>query len=97
MRSFLLNSGFFNDLDILKRDCSEEKVFVRRFYEVFNAFRIVKYLNYVHEYFFSKMPVFDAVILLLDALGLDVGAIITEQTLLQFVRDYERKNPVYLS
>ena len=97
MRSFLLNSGFFNDLDILKRDCSEEKVFVRRFYEVFNAFRIVKYLNYVHEYFFSKMPVFDAVILLLDALGLDVGAIITEQALLQFVRDYERKNPVYLS
>ncbi len=60
MRSFLLNSGFFTDLDGLKGDCSTQKVFSKRFFEVFNAFKVVKYLNYVHDHFFSKMPVFDA-------------------------------------
>lgn len=97
MRSYLLNSGFFNDLDSMKKDCSGEKVFNRRFYEVFNAFRVVKYLNYVHEHFFSKTAVFDAVVLLLDQMGIDTGLMMTERELLEFVRTYERNNPVYLS
>lgn len=97
IRSYLLNSGFFDDLDLLKRDCSGVKVFSKRFFEVFNAFRIVKYLNYVHEHFFSKMAVFDAVVMLFDQMGLDAGLMMTERELLQFVRDYERSNPVSVS
>jgi hypothetical protein len=45
---------FLNEIDYLKllKDCNENcatlNSFVKRFFHNFNAFRIVKYLNYVH-------------------------------------------------
>ncbi|MCU4157197.1 glycosyltransferase family 2 protein [Carboxylicivirga sp. A043] len=60
MRSYLVNSDFFIALKPIKDNCSSLEVFKRRFFEVFNAFRVVKYLNYVHAHFLEKTPVFDA-------------------------------------
>lgn len=97
MRSYLLNSGFFNDLDVLKGDCSSLKVFNKRFFEVFNAFRVVKYLNYVHEHFFVKMGVFDAALLLLERFQQPTNVLFTEKEALLFCRQYERENPLYIT
>ncbi|WP_430813240.1 glycosyltransferase [Carboxylicivirga sp. RSCT41] len=60
LRSYLVNSDFFTALKPIKENCSSPEVFKRRFFEVFNAFRVVKYLNYVHAHFLEKTPVFDA-------------------------------------
>lgn len=38
-------------------NCASEKQFLKRFYDHFNAFRVLKYLNYVHEGFFQKTDV----------------------------------------
>ncbi|MCG8582708.1 MAG: glycosyltransferase family 2 protein [Bacteroidales bacterium] len=62
MRSYLVNSDFFTALKPIKDNCSSPEVFKRRFFEVFNAFRVVKYLNYIHAQFLEKTPVFDAAI-----------------------------------
>ncbi len=60
MRSYLSNSDFFKALKPVNENCATLEVFRKRFYEVFNAFRVVKYLNYTHTHFLEKMPVFDA-------------------------------------
>jgi glycosyltransferase involved in cell wall biosynthesis len=60
IRSYLVNSDFFAALKPVNNNCSSLDVFKRRFFEVFNAFRVVKYLNYVHAQFLEKTPVFDA-------------------------------------
>ncbi|WP_289053061.1 glycosyltransferase [Carboxylicivirga marina] len=62
IRSYLVNSDFFPALQAVKDNCSSLEVFQKRFYEVFNAFRVVKYLNYTHTHFLEKMNVFDAAI-----------------------------------
>lgn len=68
MRSYLINSDFFDALSQVNANCSNESAFEKRFWEVFNAFRVVKYLNYMHEHFLEKMAVFDAALDLLEVL-----------------------------
>ncbi len=96
MRSYLLNSGFFIDLEVVKQDVGGEAGFERRFFEVFNAFRVVKYLNYVHEHFFEKMPVYDAAIALLEQMGHSTDAFFMEKDLLLYFRKMERDYPLYI-
>lgn len=95
MRSFLLNSGLLSEIDALKGDCSTEKVFNKRFFEVFNAFKIVKYLNYVHEHFFAKTAVFDNSLILLENMGFHTDNFFTEKQLLLFYRELEKKQPFF--
>lgn len=93
LRSFLLNSGFFDDLDKLKTACSRQSVFEKRFFELFNAFKVVKYLNYIEEHFYDRMPVFDAAQQLLEVLGVNTDDFFTESELLEYYREMEKKNP----
>jgi len=93
LRSFLLNSGFFDDLDKLKAACSRQSVFEKRFFELFNAFKVVKYLNYVEEHFYDRMPVFDAAQQLLEVLGVETDGFFTESELLEYYRTMEKENP----
>jgi len=97
LRSFLLNNKFFDDLDVLKRDCARQEGFDKRFFEVFNAFRIVKYLNYVHEHFFEKAPVFDMSLALLELKGLETDDFLLESDLLEYYRKLEVENPFFIS
>lgn len=94
LRSFLLNSGFFDELDLLKSACSRQSVFDKRFFEIFNAFKVVKYLNYVEEHFYDKVPVFDAAQHLLEILGVDTDDFFTEEDLLHHYREMEKKRPL---
>lgn len=96
MRSYLLNSSFFNDLEVVKQDVGDEAGFERRFFEVFNAFRVVKYLNYVHEHFFEKPLVYDAAITLLEQMGHSTDTFFLEKDLLLFYRKLERDSPFYI-
>jgi len=48
--------------------------FRKRFFGWFNMFRIVKYLNYVHQDYFKKMPVEVSSCELLDAIGINAGS-----------------------
>ena len=57
---------------------------------MFNAFRVVKYLNYIHKYFFEKSPVFDAAAELALRMGLPAEDLLTEEELLDCYRQYER-------
>ena len=73
MRSYLVNSKFWDDILPVLSNCATLHVFKKRFFEVFNAFRIVKYLNYTHEHFLVKCDVFDASLDLLDYIKPDAS------------------------
>ncbi len=91
VRSFLLNSDFFNEITALSANCSTQVVFERRFYELFNAFKVVKYVNYIHEHFISKVPVFDAAIELLEMQDIDVEDVFEERELLELYRKIQKE------
>ncbi|MBN2804173.1 MAG: glycosyltransferase family 2 protein, partial [Deltaproteobacteria bacterium] len=88
--SYLIDSAFFDDLVEVINNCSSENVFLKRFYEVFNAFRIVKYLNYVHERYLEKTPVFEASMELLQLEGMDCSNICCLRELLEHFREIGR-------
>jgi hypothetical protein len=51
---FLLQHDFFKNIEEINKNSSNIKTFRKRFFDWFNAFKIIKYLNYVHEKFYQK-------------------------------------------
>ncbi|VAW24509.1 hypothetical protein MNBD_BACTEROID01-2178 [hydrothermal vent metagenome] len=51
---FLIHDGFYSQLSGLNKNCSTLLIFQKRFFELFNAFKILKFLNYSHEKFYRK-------------------------------------------
>lgn len=66
VRSFLVNNGFEEILVSLMGNCASAVTFKKRFFEVFNAFVVIKYLNFTHEHFLEKPDVCEASTLLLE-------------------------------
>jgi glycosyltransferase involved in cell wall biosynthesis len=54
IRSFLNDSQFWIELEDLNRNCATLSTFRIRFYHKFNAFKILKYLNFSHSRFYEK-------------------------------------------
>ncbi|HPF51573.1 MAG TPA: glycosyltransferase family 2 protein [Draconibacterium sp.] len=54
VRSFLLMDNFWNELDDLNQNCATVRAFENRFFQKFNAFKILKYLNFTTEHFYPK-------------------------------------------
>ncbi len=90
VRSFLLNSSFWEEISNLSENCSSVDVFKKRFYHIFNAFKLVKYLNYIHEHFIGKIPVFDAAIELLEYMQYDTDDLFEERELLLKFREIQK-------
>ena len=54
IQQFLIVDKFWNELFDLNNNCSTIKTFQNRFFQKFNAFKILKYLNFAHEHFYEK-------------------------------------------
>jgi hypothetical protein len=57
LRSFIDENDWTKKTEEIKSNTSGLISFRKRFFEWFNMFRIVKYLNYVHTGYFEKIPV----------------------------------------
>jgi hypothetical protein len=53
--AFLAEDNFFKAIDELNQNCSNVTSFKQRFFQKFNAFKILKYLNFVHEKYYLKV------------------------------------------
>lgn len=58
--SFLVKTDFWSDLDEINNNCSNIITFRKKFYNKFNAFKVLKYMNYTHDSFLNLIPVTDA-------------------------------------
>lgn len=51
---FLLKDNFWKELEELNKNCSTIKSFMLRYFHRFNAFRILKFMNFSHDQFYEK-------------------------------------------
>jgi glycosyltransferase involved in cell wall biosynthesis len=91
LRSFLLNHDFIKDLMNIQQNSSNKNTFLKRFYDIFNAFKVVKYINYAHTHFYAQSSLFDAALLMLSKTGADVSDIFEEKELLIKYREMEKE------
>ncbi len=54
VKQFLIEDKFWKEIDDLNKNCSTLQSFQNRFFQKFNAFKILKYLNFVHDTFYKK-------------------------------------------
>ena len=54
IQQFVKVDNFWLELNDLNQNCSTLTSFQTRFFQKFNAFKILKYLNFVHERFYEK-------------------------------------------
>ncbi len=54
VKEFIKHDNFWNELEEINRNCSSPDTFHIRFFQKFNAFKILKFLNFAHESFYSK-------------------------------------------
>jgi hypothetical protein len=66
---FILEDNFWPEVNELNRNCSALNSFQLRFYQKFNAFKIMKFLNFAHEKFYSKADLFDQITTLNQQMG----------------------------
>jgi hypothetical protein len=59
--AFILHDNFEHDLLDLNQNCSSLQTFKSRFFHKFNAFKILKYLNFAHEAFYEKCELEDQI------------------------------------
>lgn len=52
--SFIAFDNFYTELADLNKNCSNLKIFQTRFFYQFNAFKVLKYLNFANEQYFKK-------------------------------------------
>lgn len=54
VKTFLNEDDFWLEIQDLNANCSVLSAFQKRFYQKFNSFKILKYLNFSHEKFYQK-------------------------------------------
>lgn len=71
-------------------NCASCQQFIKRFFDHFNAFRVLKYLNYIHENQYSKMDVADESYQLFQVMGYPWADNLMEN--LEFLRNVPEEN-----
>jgi len=55
VQQFLNEDKFWYELADLNKNCASLRSFQNRFFQKFNAFKILKFLNFAHEHFYQKV------------------------------------------
>ena len=62
VRQFIKADKFWKEIEDLNQNCSNLKSFQTRFFHKFNAFKILKFLNFGHEHFYMKANIEEQII-----------------------------------
>lgn len=71
LRNFLWDHGMGAVIREVNDNCASLYQFRKRFFDHFNAFRVLKYLNYVHPVYFEKQDIEEAACCLLNEIGVE--------------------------
>lgn len=55
-----LSHEFISRILEIRGNAARESTFINRFYRWFNMFRSLKYINFAHQHYYSRVPVLDA-------------------------------------
>ncbi len=92
MKSFLKKNKFEEDLKKILANSPNLKIFKKRFFDWFNAFRVIKFLNFVHEEYYTKKNVRSEAEKLLKYRHPEIKIPETEKELLLLYRKIQHKS-----
>lgn len=87
---FLSEQDIFRAIEEINNNCSSLHAFRKRFFGWFNAFRILKYLNFVSDEFYQKAPLLSEVEKLAVHLKLTLPEVKNHRTYLELFRKIDR-------
>ncbi len=90
LQEFLTNTGFYDALKEINQNTASTEAFTKRFFGWFDALRILKYLNFVHEKFYDRVHLTQVCDMLLQALNKELNCK-NEMDLLLLFRDFQRQ------
>jgi hypothetical protein len=90
IREFLISGNVEEKLDEVNRNTANHSSFVKRIYNWFNGFMIVKYLNTTHRKYYTEIPVEQAAETLLEKSGVKADHSKGVLGLLQIYREIQR-------
>jgi glycosyltransferase involved in cell wall biosynthesis len=91
LQTFCRNSQIVDKMLILKDNCSNAKVFEKRFFHLFNAFWILKYLNSVRETTNDRALLLTETVQLLNYFGVKTENNNSPENLLSIFRNLDKK------
>lgn len=90
IQSFLEANDFQKKLEELRKHSASEKTFVKRFFNWFDGFMVLKFVHYARDHFYPNQPVADAAIALLKQSSKEIADSISLEQLLVVYREWER-------
>ncbi|MBN1788978.1 MAG: hypothetical protein JW830_00690 [Bacteroidales bacterium] len=91
LKSYLHDLHAPEAIDEINANSGSVSAFIKRFYRWFDAFRIVKYLNYASQHYYHQVPVREAAIAFLEITGIKgISEKISALELLEILRGIER-------
>ena len=91
LSSFCENSKIVAEIIELKNNCSNSKVFAKRFFHLFNAFWILQYLNSAHHTTLNRASLLTESVLFLQEIGIPVDCDTKPEYLLKIFREIDKK------
>ncbi|NOQ28446.1 MAG: glycosyltransferase [Bacteroidales bacterium] len=91
IREFLKKNDFFNAIQEINNNSSKIETFTKRLFDWFNAFRILKYLNFAHESYYQKQALLTEAEKFVELLNLKNDNIKTYKNYLELFRKLERQ------
>ncbi|MCF6185039.1 MAG: glycosyltransferase family 2 protein [Bacteroidales bacterium] len=88
---FLDINNFKTDLIKIKNNSPNITIFKKRFFDWFNAFRVIKFLNFAHEKYFSRQKVKNESVKLLKIYHNEINMPDNEKDLLLLYRKIQKK------
>ena len=88
--SFCENSQMTDQLLELKGNCSNKNVFLKRFFHQFNAFWILKYLNFAHESSIARCELKSESLKLLHNIGIETDQDSSLESILGIYRNLDK-------
>lgn len=92
LRRFLVHSDFTQKIQEINANVASLPLFRKRFFDYFNAFRVLKYLNFAHAGFWEKQPLEEVVSDLFEAAGERCPSSLYETLLI--LRNWDKKESV---
>lgn len=91
LHSFWLRSGGAGELLEMRNNCSNAKIFEKRFFHLFNAFWILKFLNFIQETSGKRASLKTEALLLLHHMGIHTESDISLKNLLEIFRNLDKE------
>ena len=90
IKKFLLQINFEEKLKELRKHSASEKMFVKRFFNWFNGFMVLKFVHFARDNFYPQQEIFEAATQLMQLSGKEIAGGISKKELLLTYRKWER-------